>query len=137
MLKSISVRVFNVHIKLLWMILAAVTVVSETIPTPHVGPWFFYGLYGPSKLLCFLALGFLTPLAFALLGNLNRAIVFALSSAIVMEALQLLIGNGHRFHWYELFAKLLVIFFGFAFGLDARSDHEFILGPVRIALFSK
>jgi hypothetical protein len=137
MLKSISIRIFNASTRTFWMMLAAIAVVSETIPTPHVGPLFFYGLYGPAKVICFLALGFLTPLAFALLSSLNRGIGFALLSTTIIEALQGLIGNGHRFHWYELLVKLVVIFIGFAFGLEARSEKEIIWGSLRIGLHPK
>ena len=94
----------------------------------------FYGLYGPAKIICFLALGFLTPLAFALLNGLNWGIGFAALSAAAIEILQGLIGNGHSFHWYELLVKLGVILAGFAFGLDARSDREITLGPLQITL---
>lgn len=134
MSKSLSLHIFNAATRTLWVVLAGITVVSEIIPTPHVRALLFYGLYGPAKLLCFLAVGFLTPLAFALLNSLNWGIGFAVLSAATIEALQGLIGNGHRFHWYELLAKLGVIIVGFALGLVARSEKEIVLGSVRIGL---
>ncbi|HEY1806212.1 MAG TPA: hypothetical protein VGG45_17190 [Terracidiphilus sp.] len=134
MLKQSRLHIFNAYTKALWVVLAGITIVSEIIPTPNVRPLFFYGLYGPAKVICFLVLGFLTPLAFGLLNGLNRGIGFAALSAAIIEALQGLIGNGHRFHWYELLVKLGVILMGFAFGLDARSDREIAIGSVRIAL---
>lgn len=117
---EVPVQIFGAYTKTVWALLAGVTIVSEIIPTPHVRALFFYGLYGPAKIICFLALGFLTPLAFELLNGLNRGIGFALLSAAVFEVLQALIGNGHRFHWYELLVKLGIVMVGFAFGLDAR-----------------
>jgi len=134
MLRRHSLHIFNAYTRTLWVALAAITVLSEVIPAPHVRPLIFYGLYTPSKLICFLALGFLTPLAFALLNGLNRGIGFAALSAATIEILQGLTGNGHSFHWYELLAKLAVILAGFAFGLDARTEREIEFGSVRIEL---
>ena len=60
--RRLAIHTFNVYSRALWFALAAVTVVSEVVPSPHTKPLFFYGLYSPAKLICFLALGFLTPL---------------------------------------------------------------------------
>jgi hypothetical protein len=134
MLKRRSLHIFNAYTRAMWVALAGITVVSEIIPAPHVRALFFYGLYGPAKIICFLAMGYLTPLAFALLNGLNRGIGFAALSAATIEVLQGLIGKGHSFHWYELLVKLGVIMAGFAFGLDARSEREIAFGSVRIGL---
>lgn len=131
------VHVFNNYSKALWLALAATTVVSEVIPTPQLRPLFFYGLYGPAKIVCFLALGFLTPLAHARMSAMNRGIAFATLSSAVIECLQVLIGNGHRFHWYEMSIKLIVILFGFMFGLDARLEKSFSLGGFQVTLLSE
>ncbi len=132
----LGIPICNIYARVLWLALAAVTVVSEIIPTPHLKPLFFYGLYSPAKLICFLALGFLTPLAFARLNNLNRGIGFAALSAAIIEVLQGLIGNGHSFHWYELLAKLSFILIGFMIGLDARFERVLSVGALKIPLLS-
>jgi hypothetical protein len=136
-IKRLGLHIFNAYTRALWLTLATVTVVSEIIPTPRLKPLFFYGLYSPAKLICFLALGFLTPLAFERLNALNRGIAFAALSATLIEVLQGLIGNGHSFHWYELIVKLFIIFGGFSFGLVARFDGAISLGVVEIMLLSK
>ena len=113
--------------RLAWGVAAAITVLAEVLPSPHMTPFVHYGLYGPAKLLCFFVLGLLTPLAFR---RMNGEITFALLSAALIEGLQTLIGNGHHFHIYELIAKWTVIVIGFTYGLDA-----FIRGTVRLGRF--
>jgi hypothetical protein len=50
-----------------------------------VKPLLFDSLYSPGTLICFLAPGFLTPLAFARMNAVNRGIAFASLSAAVIE----------------------------------------------------
>lgn len=128
------IHIFNPYIRAVWTALACATVASEIIPTPHVNPLLFYGVYTPAKVVCLLALSFLTPLAFSLLNNLNLGIAFAALSATLIELTQGLIGNGHSFRWYELIAKLGIILAGFALGLDARVERVARLGALRIPL---
>ena len=135
-MKRWAVHIFNAYTRTLWLVLAGVTVLSEIMPNPQFRPLLFYGLYSPSKLLCFLVMGFLTPLAFSRLNDLNRGIGFATLSAAMIEVLQGMIGNGHSFHWYELLAKLLVILVGFMFGLDARFERRLSLGAFQVTLLA-
>jgi hypothetical protein len=121
-MRRIGLHLFDVYIRALWLALVAVTILSEVIPTPHLKPLLFYGLYSPAKLICFLALGFFTPLALASMNAMNRGIAFATVSAAIIEVLQTFIGNGHSFHWYELVVKLFIILFGFSFGLTVRLE---------------
>jgi hypothetical protein len=130
----LSLHIFNAWTRFLWIVLAVTTVISEVVPIPHMNPILHYGVYSPSKLVCFLLIGFFTPLAFARLNALSRGIGFATVCATVVEALQGLIGNGHSFHSYELAVKLTVILFGFMLGLEARYEGALTLGILRIVL---
>lgn len=118
----------------LWTALAAFTVISEVMPVPPMGPVLHYGIYCPLKLICFLMVGYLTPMAFARFSFLNRGIAFAAVSAAAVEILQGLIGNGHSFHIYELTFKWIVIALGFMFGLDARCEGSLDFAFVHITL---
>ena len=131
---QVVLRICNLYTRVGWFALAATTVVSEVAPVPHM-PWFLhYGVYSPGKLLCFLMAGYLTPLAFERINNLNRGIGFAAVSAALVEVLQGLIGNGHSFHVYELVIKLMIILFGFMMGLDARFEGMLSVGALRVRL---
>jgi len=46
------------------------------------------------------------------------------------------LGNGHAFTWMELFAKLVIITFGFVLGLDARYERAVRVGRLRLPLVS-
>ena len=127
-------RIFTVYTRFLWFALAAMTVISEVVPIPHMSRLLHYGVYTPCKLICFMMAGFLTPLAFSRINNLNRGIAFAAVSAAAVEVLQGLIGNGHSFHVYELAVKLGIILFGFMMGLDARFEGALSLGILQITL---
>ena len=132
-MKRFGFSVFSDYSRVLWLAVATITIVSEIVPNPQLRAVLFYGLYSPAKLLCFLALGFLTPLAFARHRELNRGIAFAAVSAALIEGLQGLVGNGHSFHWYELVAKLIVILFGFVLGLDARYERDLSIGVFQVS----
>ncbi len=58
----------------------------------------------------------------------------AVVSAMFVEGLQAVIGHGHRFRWYELVAKLLLVLAGFVFALNARFERTIRLGPLTIPL---
>src|ERR1700744_5697120 len=103
---SLALHIFNVSTRNLWIALAGTTVISEVVPIPQMNPILHYGVYSPSKLICFLLLGVVTPVAFARLNALSRGIGFAAACALLVEVLQGIIGSGHSFHLYELAAKL-------------------------------
>jgi hypothetical protein len=130
----LAIHIFNRYTRALWIALAATTVISEIVPIPHMSPILHYGVYSPAKLVCFLLIGFFTPLAFVRLDALSRGIAFAAVCATVVELLQRIIGNGHSFHLYELAIKLSIILFGFMVGLEARYEGRMTLGIVRIVL---
>ena len=128
-----QLRVFGAVSKTIWGIIAAVTVISEVVPVPLMPPVPFYS-YCAAKLVCFVALGYLAPLAFWRFNALNRGILLGAISATVVESLQGLLHHGHSFHWYELIVKLGLILLGFALALDARYKHMISIGPIRLRL---
>ena len=93
----------------------------------------FYA-YCAAKLVFFIAIGFLAPLAFWRFNALNRGILLAAISAAAVESLQGVLHHGHSFHWYELLIKLALILLGFALALDARYERKISIGPVHIQL---
>jgi hypothetical protein len=129
----LAIRVFTGGCRGLWVLLASLTVLVETVPVPPMAPAPFYA-YCAGKVLLFAVLGFGVPLAFASFNAMNRGIIFAVLSACTVEALQAVVGRGHSFHWYELLVKLFLLLLGFALALNARYDHVISCGPLRIRL---
>jgi hypothetical protein len=129
-------RVFSLATKAIWGLIVATTVVTEVIPIPLMHPFPFYS-YKAAKLVCFVALGYLAPLAFWRFNALNRGILLAAASATSVESLQGLLRHGHSFHWYELLAKLGLILFGFALALDARYERMISIGPIHVRLIGE
>jgi len=121
----------GVLVRTVWFGVAGFTILVELIPVPVMPSLIHYGIYGPSKLICFLILGFLTPIAFR---RMNRKIGFAFVSALGIEALQAFTGNGHSFHFYELAAKWLAILWGFTVGLDVMAEGEIKIGRFGITI---
>ncbi len=128
---ELQVRAFSPAIKAVWAVIVAITVASEVLPIPLMPPVPFYS-YGAAKALCFVVLGYLSPLAFWRFNALNRGILLAAISAACVESLQGLLRHGHSFHWYELLVKLGLILFGFAAALDARYEREISIGRIHI-----
>jgi hypothetical protein len=116
----IHLQICNRSSRLGWFLFAALLAVSEVLPVPRMPPLLHYGVYSVFKVLCFLTLGYTVPLAFVRVNMLHRGVAVAAISAVAVEVLQGFVGNGHRFHFYELFGKCLLIVFGFVYGLDAR-----------------
>ncbi|HEX6546043.1 MAG TPA: VanZ family protein [Bryobacteraceae bacterium] len=122
--------------KVWWFGLLALTIVTEVEPLPPLMyPPLFY-TYKFFKVLLFFALGFATPLAFWRFNSLGRGMVLAAVSAAVVELLQGF-SSGHKFSFFELVIKLIVIFAGFALALNARYDQKISLGLWRIQLRSE
>ena len=131
-----TLRVFTPALRMVWIAIVSITVVVEVIllptnpPLPPI-PHYSYKLF---KLLLFVAVGYLAPLAFWRFNALNRGILLAAVSSMGVETLQSLIGRGHSFHWYELLLKLGLILLGFALALDARYERQISAGPIHIQL---
>jgi hypothetical protein len=132
---SHSIHVFSRALLLLWIGVAAVTVTLEVIPA-EFHPLLLYS-YLSLKVLLFFVCGYLTPLTFWRFDKLSLGLCFAAASAMFVEALQRIIGNGHRFSWGELLAKLGLIGFGFILALDARYERAILLGRLRFQLIGK
>ncbi len=130
---GLSIRAFSKSLRIAWLVIFALTVVSEVYPFPLIPPLPFYSIWF-TKLLLFLVLGYMAPLAFWRFNALNRGILLAAGSAAFVEVLQGILGHGHSFHWYELLVKLALILPGFIVGLGAVHDQQILIGPLRIAL---
>jgi hypothetical protein len=129
-------KVFTPTLRIAWILIVAITIVSEVVllptnpPLPPI-PHYSYKIF---KLFLFAAVGYLAPLSFWRFNALNRGIMLAAVSAMGVESLQGLIGRGHSFHWYEMLLKLGLILLGFALALDARYEHQISAGPIHIRL---
>jgi hypothetical protein len=123
------IRVFGLAIRVIWLAVVVATVLTELLPAPKTTPLPFY-LYVGSKAVCFVLVGYLAPLSFWQFNALNRGILYAALSALLVESAQAVIGNGHRFHWYELLIKLVLLLVGFTLALDARYERAIRLGPL-------
>jgi hypothetical protein len=131
--RDFSLRAFSPSLRLAWIAIAVLTVVSELIPFPPIVPPPLFYTYKTAKILLFLIIGYMAPLTFWRFNSLTFGVIFAAFSAGLVECLQGL-SHGHRFSWFELAAKLCLIFVGFSFALDARYERAIRLGPLRIAL---
>lgn len=125
------IRIFGVPVRLLWTAIVVATVLSEVLPAPQTAPANFY-TYEALKALGFVLVGYLAPLSFWQFNALNRGILYAALSATLVETLQQIIGHGHRFRWYELAVKLVLLLAGFILALNARYDRALRLGPLVI-----
>ena len=139
---SRALRAFSTSLRVAWFVVAILTTISELIPfpllivTPHIVLSYslFYSYKG-AKVLLFLSLGYLTPLAFWRFNSLTVGLIFAAVSAAVVELLQGLgIWHGHSFSWWELLAKLCLIVIGFTLALEARYEGCLKLGRIRVPL---
>ncbi len=132
----LNVHVFGLPIRMWFIALVSALVIGELTSVPMWPPVIFYP-YCALKLLGFIAIGILTPIAFWRFNALNRGLLYAAFSAALVETLQAIVNrghSGHAFHWYELAVKLVLILFGFSIGLDIRYERQLKLGPVLILL---
>ncbi len=130
--KSSAIPLFSTGLRVLWVVCLLITLVAELIPMPLISPLPFYSLKA-FKGLSFLCFGFATPLAFWRFDSLGYGILVALVMTVIVEASQAPI-MGHSFSWLEMAAKVVFVFFGFMFGLNARYDRQISLGPWRVSL---
>ena len=126
------VNLFSPSLRRLWVLAAVATLLSQVVPLPPWGPVPLYS-YVVAKGLLFLLTGVLTPLAFWRFNSLGFGASFAVLTTIVAEAVQFLIA-GHRTRTWELLAKLLLLFIGFAVSLEVRHDRGIKLGPLHLNL---
>jgi hypothetical protein len=119
--------------KAAWVVLLTASIIVETMPNPNVRPFYFY-CYAALKVLCFIAVGYLTPLALSRFNSLTRGIMLALSTAICTELVQAMLPGSHHFHWYELLAKPILVAVGAAFALEARYDEQISIGSLHFPI---
>ena len=126
-------KAFKAAPKMAWFGLLALTIFLEVEPLPlEIYPPLFYS-YKLFKGILFLALGYLTPLAFWRFNSLGRGVLIAFASACFVEILQGFF-RGHAFSFFELLLKLVVILFGFSLALNARYEKKINFGWLQIHL---
>jgi hypothetical protein len=133
---TINVNAFSISIRILFVVIVSAMVISELTSVPMWPPPIYYP-YQTLKLIGFVVIGILTPLAFWRFNALNRGLLYAALSAAFVESMQAIVNrghSGHAFHWYELAVKLVLILFGFSIGLDIRYERQIKIGPVQLIL---
>jgi hypothetical protein len=136
----ITVPMFGVLVRGLWFLLFAGTLFSELVPLSAAFEaqfsTFTFHSYEVAKLVAFFVFGFLTPIAWWRYRNLGIGILFAIMATAIVEFGQSLI-PGHRTSVIELVAKLVLLFIGFATGLDSRKYQNFSAGPLCVRFSSR
>jgi hypothetical protein len=125
--------VFGPLMRSVWAAVLAATIVSEVLPIRPMS-LALYCVYCATKAVLFLAVGYLTPLAFWRCDHRGFFVVAACSC--IFEILQTLVSHGHAFHWYEMIWKMVLIIIGFGVALEARDERRILHGPIRIRLVS-
>jgi hypothetical protein len=132
----VNINAFSITIRILFVVIVSAMVIGELTSVPMWPPLIFYP-YCAIKLLGFVAIGILTPIAFWRFNALNRGLLYAALSAAFVETMQAIVNrghSGHAFHWYELVVKLVLILFGFSIGLDIRYESQITIGPIQFLL---
>jgi hypothetical protein len=119
---------FGKPIKLLWAVLVLAAIAFELVPAHYPAGVFVTQNWFKASL--FLALGYLAPMAFWRFSYLNASILASAASAVLVEVIQAMLANGHRFSWVELAVKLLLLAAGFVIALDVRYEHDLRCGRV-------
>lgn len=128
-----QVRLFGPFLRWIWICCFSITVAIEALPrNPNWGPEVFYP-YTSAKVILFLLLGFLTPLAIWKFSSLGLGFVLAATAAGLGESVQHFL-QGHRASLFEFAAKVALLFLGFAVALVVRNDHYLQVGAFRLLL---
>lgn len=126
-------RMFSGALRLAWVVISIVTIWSEIMPrSPGLLPLPYYS-YTLAKVILFVLIGFLSPLTFWRFDSLGLGLLFSILVAGAVEGIQS-VSLGHRASYFEFAAKLILLFIGFAYALNARYDRELRLGPLRVFL---
>jgi hypothetical protein len=136
----LTVPMFSMPVRTLWILLLAGTLVIELVPLSvsfeaHFSSLIFHS-YEAAKLVAFFAFGFLTPIAWWRYKTLGIGVLFAIVTTAIVELGQAFI-PGHRASIFELTVKLVLLFTGFAAALDIRKYQEFMIGPMRVRFSSR
>jgi len=129
----LTLKLFSRESRICWFVFLAIMVIVEVIPRPITWPPLPYYSYQISKLIGFVVLGYLTPLAFWRFGSLGRGVAFGLVTTAGIEGIQGII-EGHRFSIFEMIVKLVLVMAGFGLALLARFDKRIHVGRLHIAL---
>jgi hypothetical protein len=132
----LNVNAFSNSIRIVFIAAVVSLVIAELTPVPMWPPPIYYP-WQILKLVGFVVIGILTPLAFWRFNALNRGLLYAALSAAFVETMQAIINighSGHSFHWYELIVKLGLILLGFSIGLDIRYERQIKVGPFQLRL---
>jgi hypothetical protein len=130
---------FSAPIRGLWFVVLVSTLTAELVPLSMAFEAQFsvltFHLYVAAKLVAFFLFGFLTPLAWWRYQTLGKGILFAISTTMIVEAVQSFI-PGHRSSTIELVVKLVLLFGGFACALDLRKYQKFTVGQFSVRFSS-
>ena len=110
--------IFGKSTKLLWIAFILAAIVLEVIPANYPDGLFVLQNYWKTGV--FLLSGFLTPLAFWRFDHLNAGTLLSIGSIVLVEVVQAVLADGHRFSMMELTIKLLLLAVGFAIALYVR-----------------
>ncbi len=137
---TITVLMFSLPVRCLWLLLLGCTVASELVPLSVAFEaqfsTFIFHCYEAAKLVAFFAFGFLTPVAWWRYKTLGMGVLFAIVTTAIVEIGQAFI-PGHRASILELLVKLILLFTGFANALDARKYQQLRVGPLHIRFSSR
>ena len=125
-------QLFGPGLRMTWLLLFCVIATAQIVPLPPLAQLPLYS-YVAAKVIIFLILGFLTPLAFWRFSNLGFGVLFSIGVTVALELAQRFV-PGHRTSYLELCGKLILLLLGFAIGIDTRHDRQIKLGPVRLRL---
>ncbi len=126
-------RMFSGTLRVAWAVVSIVTIWSEIAPrSPSLLPLPYYS-YTAAKVILFVLIGFLSPLTFWRFDSLGLGLLFSVLVAGAVEGVQS-ISPGHRASYFEFAAKLILLFIGFAYSLNARYDRVLRFGPLRLFL---
>jgi hypothetical protein len=137
---TITVLMFSLPVRGLWFLLLTCTLASELVPLSvafeaQFSTFVFHG-YEAAKLVAFFAFGFSTPSAWWRYKTLGMGVLFAIATTAIVEIGQAFI-PGHRASTVELLVKLIVLFTGFANGLEVRKYQQLRVGPLHIRFSSR
>jgi len=139
-LSSVTVPMFSLPVRSLWFLLLIFTLGIELVPLSvsfeaRFSPLIFYS-YEALKLVAFIVFGFLTPIAWWRYKSLGIGVLFAITTAAIVELGQAFI-PGHRASTLELAVKLMLLFGGFTAALDVRKYQEISIGPLLVRFSSR
>jgi hypothetical protein len=137
---TITIPMFSVLVRGLWILLAALTLALELIPlsVAFEGRFSLFPFYSyvVAKLVGFFVFGFLTPIAWWSYRTFGVGALFVILTTAIVELGQSVV-TGHRFSIVELTVKCSLVFGGLVVGLDVRKYRQLSAGPLRVRFSSR